>query len=194
MYPFLWLALGFLAGRRLRTREDVRELLETGTGYVGDEGSQYMQVPTAQETAQGYKKTDVYTLRVKATQLLDKTNQLSDDTGGQSPEVEGLKAALAVFQAQCVALEQHGVGNYFALSAKLVEYTGQLADIMSRAVPNDEPAPPPAPASAFRPGAPAPKPAPPPAPLVVKPAGMSATKKVALAGLVGLAAAYAASR
>lgn len=168
------------------------------SGVGAGPGDEWMQTKTAQEKKQGYLKTDVMTLRMKADQLLaDVTNLLSQigDGTGSDPEsvaeLQQIKARAATLAFNAKALEIGQGGSFGALQIEYSTIKVLFDEILSRAgAPEPEPAPAPPPAP--KPGQPVPPPAPPPAPK--PPVVLKKKKNVLLWGAIGAAAAVAVTK
>jgi hypothetical protein len=119
---------------------------------VGDVGDQWTQAPTAQETKQGYKKTDAMSLQLKTSGLEAQLADLSVQTAGLSPEVETLHGQVLALLPKLNALVTQGKGDYWSLLSSYNAYEAQYVDILSRAEPADADAPPPPPKVVPKPG------------------------------------------
>lgn len=142
----------------------------------------------AQAAAQGYSKYDVMTLAIKTSGLLQQVIDLSEQTAGESQEVEVLKAKIAALNGQAQVLASANVGNYKSLFGQYQALAASYTDILSRAeAVEDEPVP-------HAPAGPAKMPVQPgvtkfdaPPKVEIKPAGMSKTLGYGLAAALAVA-------
>lgn len=114
-----------------------------------DPGAGWGQAPTAQEKAQGYKKTDVMTLQINANALKQKVDGLLSDADPAATD-PGSLAALKALAGKCSALASavaalaNGTNPvYSQYPILLVQYNALAAEFAGYGI--EEAAPPPVP-------------------------------------------------
>lgn len=155
MAPLVWLGLG-LGGLWLYRRgsdESSGDLLAS-CGVGAGPGDEWMQAPTTQDKKLGYKKTDAMTLAMRADAMRARLTEISDQSSGQSPEVEALRTKCIELAVNCASFRDYpqnyasGAAEqgalYKQLASRVDGVAAELADLESRIepAPEDAPAPP----------------------------------------------------